>query len=166
MKLYKIDLGTKFAHCFILVILIFGSYVYFKYNNQSTFGDKILFIFGILFFIYGTYSAIFLRIELDADKLEMSLPFFKINIFSKSVRWVDIIEITALYYLFPESAMLRIKSKQETGRIKMTYIPLLGSIVIPLMKDILSYIPPTAKVSLYPRLKRKLEGKQTWFYRK
>lgn len=165
MKVYRIDFWTNIAHYIFFLLLATGACFYFIYNKEATLIDLFIFPFFLLFALCGIYSSTFFKVIVLSDRIETQLPLLKIKTISKSVRWVDIVEITAIYYLFPGSAMLKIKSKQETGKIKMTYIPLLGSITVPLMKDILAHIPSTTRVSLYPYLKRKLEGKQTFFYK-
>ncbi len=100
-----------------------------------------------------------LKVIIDNEKIEIHNPLVRRD---RILFWNEVGEATSSYFLFPETGGFILVPKVGIDKKKI-YISMWG-MHLELFKDILSHLPHDAKVYLYPYLKRKLEGKQTWFY--
>jgi len=162
VMVYKIKPTAKFLiNSISILVIILGSIMVLFLKNDTT-AQPIHWISAILMIFFGILaiqSFNKLEIIVDDEKIEVRIPLRKYN----SLSWNEIKELTSFYLLFPEAGGITLISRIQTGK-KNVHISIWG-MPIQLMLDILSHLPPDAGVYLYPYLKRKVERKQTWFYK-
>lgn len=161
VMVYKIQPTAKFLinSVSILVIILGFIMAFFLKNDMAA--QPIHWISAIVMIFFGILaiqSFNKLEVIVDDEKIELRIPLRKYN----SLSWNEIKELTSFYILFPEAGGITLIPEIQTGK-KNVHISIWG-MPIELMLDILSHLPPEARVYLYPYLKRKAEGKQTRFY--
>lgn len=116
----------------------------------------------ILFGILAGYPFNKIKVIIDDEKIEIvSVKFIPR---SGALPWNEIAELRSEYFLWPEGGIIslipNINSSNKFIRFCIWGMP------IDLLKDIISHLSPNAKIELYSYLGRKLEGKQTWLFKK
>ncbi len=120
-------------------------------------------IFAVVIILMGIDGIrIFNNIKVIIDDRKIEVVHIKFLLRTGTLYWNEITELTSEYFLYPETGGINLISNLH-GSKKFLRISMWG-MPIELVRDIISHLPPDTKVNLYPYLKRKLEGKQTWFY--
>lgn len=166
MKTYKIS--KPFIFFFIIFLLIIASLLVFVLIMEEQFSYFSAIAAFLFLYCYVLAVSIMLRIEvvLYDDRMEYFYPrlswFLNGKLSKRILFWKDIKEITSFYVLYPEQGCIAFNPQHPPENKKFEIMA--GLFSIQALRDILSHVPKTARVHLYPYLQRKLEGKQTWFY--
>ena len=164
MKIYKVKSWISILiTCGFLFIFVIGGIIFLIYSKEATLLHQTIIFVAILIGIGGIYILNNSKVIIDEEKIEVTLRLGQ-KLLRRTLLWSEIEELDSGYVLFPEGGYVSLKPKVGLFK-KLIHIPLSG-MPIQLVRDILSYLPPNTKVYLYPYLKRKVEGKQTWFYRR
>jgi len=168
MKDYKINILSKIYIISLCVFISLMCILYLLYNTRASFFERILIFFGILFFNVG-FPLLTQKASTDKEKLLFSNSVSISSLFTNRdnhsiIYWNEIGEVNASYFLFAETANVILKPKVGIKKKPIGFLVGFCGLPLDLLRDILAHLPPDAKVNLYPYLKRKLEGKQTWFY--
>jgi len=171
MKIYRFSKRAKMSYSIFAIVIVWSSFLIIL-DPKASIMLKIMVPIGLLMGIAGPWAIFRAEVATDEEKIMWLnvvniLPMFSGKPIDKStpiLYWSEIGEVTATYFLFAEAADLIIKPKQGIDKQPIGFLVGTGAFPLNLLRDILAHLPPDAKVSLYPYLKRKLEGKQTWFY--
>jgi len=105
------------------------------------------------------------KILVDDDKTVIyQLPIKKILKkeweVKKNLRWDEIVELRSSYVLYPESPLITLLPQEEPKKRKIEIlIGGMGGMDLDLLKDIISHLPPSTKIYLYPHLEKMLQRK-------
>ena len=161
MRIYKIKPQSKLLINFassLFVILGILMIILLRFDTEASLKHWVASIGIVVFGILGILTFNKIEVIIEREKIEVHHPLRKFN----PLFWNEIKEMTGFYFLFPEAGGVTLIPKTHLGK-KPIHVSIWG-MPIELVKDILSHLPPDTKVYLYPYLKRKVEGKQTWFY--
>ena len=162
MKIYPVKPTVKILNIvyalFIIVILISALIIMQRASPVL----YILFGLFIIFLIFGTLTSNKYKVIIDNDKIEIARQ----PLLSRTgiLYWGEIAELSSEYFLFPEIGFLNLIPESHSGRNALRIA--IKGLPQELIKDIISHLSPSCKIFLYPYLKRKIEGKRTWFYKK
>ncbi len=160
MKTYKPIFLAKIFMLTVLILLISFS-VYGMGDDEAPMHIRIFFVIIVLIGPVIAIGFIKFSVTVSADGIEVkSLPFIP---GTGTLNWNEIAEVKGEYILFPETGIVSLIPKSETGK-KFLRFSVMG-MPIGLIRDILSNVPKDTKVYLYPYLKRRAEGKQIIFYK-
>lgn len=161
MIIYRVKIWAKIFSGCLSLIFTSGAIAFLIFNKEASIIQRIIITLGIPFSIIGPYPIYKIKIIVSDAKIETISRFIpRIG----SLYWNEIAEVSSEYFLFPETGVINLIPKQDSGK---TFLRIsIWGMPIELVRDILSRLPSNTKVYLYPYLKRKAEGKQTWFYRK
>lgn len=164
MKIYKINLATKVF--VILGVFIFAGLAIFIFTVDAEARKSLFMMFwcsvAFLLGIFGMYFMYALNVIIDDEKIEYVTKLGK-KIRRRAIFWNEIIEVDSGYVLYPEGGWVKLIPSKTSSKRSMDV--LVGLMSLELLKDILARIPKDTKVYIYPYLKRKIEGKQTLFYK-
>jgi hypothetical protein len=158
MKIYRINLVVKIP--FITFILFYIGIVMGVYFADSCIFLPYIDISIIIFLLGGVHTLFSFRIRI-ADKDITSEMYILTKKLKKSIAWNDVELLNSGYFLYPDSGWISLVPKDKT--IPVFHLGM-GGMSIELAKDIIAHLPKEAKVDLYPYLKRKLQGRQTYFF--
>lgn len=158
MKVYRVNLRAKILSIITGLLIIF-SIILIIFDANAPILLKLMVPFMVFFTIVGWYSFTKMKIIIDDTKIKIHMPWKK----DKEFFWNEVEEIGSYYILFPEFVgFIAFKPKSNLQRKSLEIA--IGGMPVELVRDILSHLPPDTKIYLYPYLKRKVEGKQIWFY--
>lgn len=171
MKVYKVSLSARIFFGFFSLLIILLGLFFFIYNKEINFLERAISILTIIICICGFLALNKIKIGISDDNIEL----FNFDVLAillgkgtaqitLSLNWDEIEELYAHYVLYPESPIIVLKPKLGIPKKRIEFM--MFGMPIELLMDILSHLPQETKVSLYTYLKRKLEGKQTWFFTK
>jgi len=171
---YKITTSSRIYITIFCLLISIGGFFFLIFNTSASLFQRLIVSLGILFFMGGSSALFTLKIGLDEQKVILfdifdMRPLFlgkRIQRMDLSLNWDEIGELHTTYVLFPETADVILKPKKGINKKQIGFLVGVGGMPIELLKDILINLPPDTKIYLYPYLKRKLEGKQTLFYRR
>ncbi len=163
MTEYKIKKSTKILMIFLGIF--FTSLIVYLIRLIPTLPlfMKFGFLFVDIFILFAIYSTFVHEIRMDEDKLEY--VHFGLPIKKDVITWNSVKEVDSYYFLNSDGPGVIIlipkNLTKENGpiSIKITEFP------IDTLKEIICRLPSDVNVKLYSHLKRKLQGKQTLFYR-
>lgn len=125
---------------------------------------------GIIICVGALYALLRTKIIIDDNKIEVQTgDIFSIFRGKRTgntnalLNWDEIEKLDSHYILYPESPIITLIPREGMQKEKIELI--MFGMSIQLLADIITYLPKGTKVNLYSHLRRKLEGKQTWFFR-
>lgn len=152
-KVYKTSISARIIFvAFSLLIIIFELIF-----PEKEIPQRLISLFLIVFFMLGAFLLSKIRIIINEDGIMFGGQ--KTNY----LKWNEIGELNSIYVLFPESPIITLKPRKGLAKKPIEFM--MFGMTLELLKDIISHLSPDAKIHLYTRLKRQLEGKQVWFYR-
>ena len=159
MKTYKMRGSKKILMEVCLSIAVIGGSFFIGtelYSGELSWWSFLNVLFVICVGLWGIYFCHAYKININDEEIVTYLPFKG----SKTLRWDEIERADGFYFLYPDAGGISLIPFNSRKAIHIT----IYAIPIEMIKDILSHLPHGTTINLYPYLRRKVEGKQTWFY--
>ena len=167
--IYRIEKKIRLLFFLVtIIIVLFGIYLIIFESGLSIFHRIICYLtilfFGISYYLISKVKFVINNESMECYKTDIkSLMKGIIQERKQFIYWNDIKEMNTYYLLYPElMGFICFKLQSNFGQ-KEVEIPI-GGMPLEMIKDILSHLPHGTTINLYPYLRRKVEGKQTWFY--
>lgn len=159
MKKFRVNISVLIFFIVIEIFLLSFIFIPDFYGIRFNLYDSVSLLIGVVFLQFVTLSLWSIKVEIN--DVELIYTDYKRN--KRSVLWDDIQKIDTAFYMDPSlSGYLTIVSKNDSNvpiRIPISFFK------IELVKEIIKHLPVGIDVNLYTYLKRKVEGKQIWFFK-
>ncbi len=168
MDVYRMTgLPKVFFVASLVSVLIFGSLllVMCLFDAKVPSSHWLVVLTLIAFGVFGFATIGKTEIRIDEEKIELRTPIrVQRPILRRIFRQGGLLQWSEVAALIGSGRELRLFPRRDSHKPPLD-IPLFG-IPLELVREVFRRVPPETKICLDTRLKRGLEGKQTWFYRK